>query len=75
METKSHLRKLVKLFFSFEIHLTLFILVNSVLWMFFLLSNKANFDSLLLYISLIWSAVLIVHCLVAYEKFRVNKKQ
>jgi 2TM domain len=74
METKSHLRKLVKLFFSFEIHLTIFIIANSVLWMVFLLSNQAGFDSLPLYISIIWSAVLIVHCLVAYEKFRVNKK-
>jgi 2TM domain len=74
METKSHLRRLVKMFFSFEIHLTLFIIVNSVLWMVFLLTNQGNFDSLLLYISLIWSAVLIVHCLVAYEKFRINKK-
>jgi 2TM domain len=74
METKTHLRKLLKLFFNFEIHLTLFIIVNSVLWMIFLLSNQAGFDSLPLYISIVWFVVLIIHWLVAYEKFRINKK-
>jgi hypothetical protein len=42
--------------------------------MIFLLSNQAGFDSLPLYISIVWFVVLIIHWLVAYEKFRINKK-
>jgi hypothetical protein len=74
METKNHLRKLLKLFFNFEVHFTLFIIVNSVLWMIFLFSNKAGFDTLPLYISISWLAVLVIHWLIAYEKLRINKK-
>lgn len=74
MESKTQLRKMLRSFFSFETHLTLFIIVNSVLWMVFLLGNPVDLNSLPIYISVIWSVILVIHCLVAYEKLRIHKK-
>jgi 2TM domain len=74
MEPKSQLRKLLRTFFSFETHLTLFILINSVLWIVFLMGNPADMNTLPVYISVIWTLILIIHCLVAYEKMKVHKK-
>jgi 2TM domain len=75
METKNQLRKMVRSYLSFETHLTMFIVVNSVLWMVFLLGNPVKIDALPIYISIGWSVILMIHCLVAYEKMRAHKKQ
>ena len=74
MNKKSQIQKLVKLFIAFKTHLTVFVAVNAVLWIAWLLKGTTDFNSSLLYISIIWSVILVVHYLVAYEIFQTNKK-
>jgi hypothetical protein len=73
MESKSQIRKLVKWVTTFKSHLTIFIVVNMVLWAIWLLNNAFDFNSLPLYISVIWSVILVIHYLVAYEKIKLTK--
>lgn len=73
METRSQLSRLVKLFTTFKSHLTIFIVVNVVLWAIWLLGSRRDLNSFLIYISLIWFAILAIHYIVAYEIFNVKK--
>jgi hypothetical protein len=73
MESKSQIRKLVKWVTTFKSHLTIFIVANMVLWAIWLLNNAFDFNSLPLYISVIWSVILVIHYLVAYEKIKLTK--
>jgi hypothetical protein len=74
MKTKSQVQKLFKLLTAFKTHLTIFLIVNSILWLIWMLRGTVDFNSLLLYITIIWSAILVVHYAVAYEIFQTNKK-
>jgi hypothetical protein len=40
-----------------------------------LLTGTSDFNSLFLYISIIWSVILAMHYLVAYEILKTNKKR
>jgi lysylphosphatidylglycerol synthetase-like protein (DUF2156 family) len=75
MITKSQIQKLVKLFTTFSTHLSIFLIANAILWAawVFLFKRSFDFKSWPLYFSAIWLAVLIVHFLFAYYKFRVRK--
>jgi len=74
MESKNQIRKLAKLLITFKSHLTIFVVVNMILWAIWLVKDGSDINSLLLYISISWSVILMIHYLVAYEiiKFRKN---
>lgn len=75
MLTKNQARKLVKLFTTFNTHLSIFILVNAVLWgaWLFVLNRTFDFKSWPLYFSVGWLIILAVHLLVTYTEFRIKK--
>ena len=74
MKTKNQIQKLAKLFIAFKTHLTVFVLVNAILWIGLLLKGTVDLNSSLLYISIAWAVILLAHWLVAYEIFQTNKK-
>jgi hypothetical protein len=74
MKTKNTVQKLFKLLTAFKTHLTIFIIVNSVLWLIWMLRGTTDFNSMLLYITITWSAILTVHYAIAYEIFQTSKK-
>jgi lysylphosphatidylglycerol synthetase-like protein (DUF2156 family) len=77
MITKNQIQKLVKLFTTFSAHLSIFLIVNAVLWAVWLLILNRPFDftSWPLYVSSSWLAILVIHFLVTYYKFRVGEKE
>jgi len=74
MESKNQIRKRAKLFVNFKSHLTIFIIVNIILWTIWLITDGTNLNSWQLYISISWAVILTVHFLITYEVFQLKKK-
>jgi len=74
MKTKDQIQKLAKLLVNFRKHLAIFVTVNAILWIAWLLKGSDDFNSILIYISVTWSAILIIHYFIAYEIFNTTKK-
>lgn len=75
METKTQLQKLIRLFTSFSAHFTIFVVVNTALWVIWLSNQPFQFYSWPVYVSTIWLALLAIHCVVAYEIFSLKKNR
>ena len=75
MESKNQISKLARLFVNFKSHLTIFIIINLLIWSFWLITDGSNLNSWPLYISVGWAIILAIHFLIAYEVFQLKKKQ
>jgi hypothetical protein len=75
MVTKNQIQKLVKLFTTFTTHLTIYISINVILWLFWLFYKPFSFYVWPFYVSSIWFTLLVIHLLVTYNVIRINEKK
>jgi hypothetical protein len=75
MKSEYEARKWIRLFASFKSHLTVFIIANVILWVIWLAGRSFNFNSFPVYISLVWLAILVIHCIIVYKVFKIKKTE